>query len=349
MMNLKPLLDADAPLLMAGPCAAESREQVLETADALRKEGVQVFRAGVWKPRTRPGGFEGVGVEALDWLAEAKSLYSIKIATEVATPEHVRAALKAGVDILWIGARTSSDPFAVQQIADFLRGHDIPVLVKNPISADLELWQGALERLYNAGVRRLGAIHRGFSTHESRYRNAPHWAVPIELKRRIPSLTMLADPSHMGGARELVGPISRQAMELGFDGLMIESHLRPDAALSDAAQQITPAELKVVLQALRAPRTDRQTDAELSDLRGRIDALDAQLLELLSRRLEVGRVIGQYKRKNKMPVLQAARYDELLRRRVQAGSTLGLEPAFVEWLLRAIHEESIRQQLDDLE
>ena len=254
-MEIEPLtfpgVDPKRPMIIAGPCSAESREQVLKTASELAARGVKIFRAGIWKPRTKPGGFEGIGVEGLPWMKQVKQETGMLVATEVATPAHVFEALKAGIDILWVGARTVTNPFAMQELADALKGVDIPILVKNPVNPDLELWVGAIERLYNAGLRRLGVIHRGFSSYEKKiYRNAPLWHIPIELRRRYPNLTIFCDPSHIGGKRELVAPISQQALDLNFDGLIIESHCDPDSALSDAAQQVTPEVLDYTLQLL---------------------------------------------------------------------------------------------------
>ena len=245
MKDLQPILlpgmSTDRPLIIAGPCSAETEEQVMATALELSKNGIPVFRAGIWKPRTKPGGFEGVGVEGLPWLQRVKAETGMFVGTEVATAKHIEEALKHGIDILWIGARTSANPFAMQEIADALQGVDVPVLVKNPVNPDIELWIGAMERLYNAGIRKLGAIHRGFSTYDKKiYRNLPQWNIPIELRRRYPNLPIICDPSHIGGKRELIAPLCQQAMDLGFDGLMIESHCNPDKAWSDAAQQLTP-------------------------------------------------------------------------------------------------------------
>ena len=279
---LLPGVDAQRPIVIAGPCSAESEEQVLETARGLASKGIKIFRAGIWKPRTKPGGFEGIGVPGLAWLKKVKEETGMYVMTEVATKDHVFEALKAGVDMLWIGARTTVNPFAVQEIADALKGVDIPVLVKNPVNPDLELWIGAFERLYGAGLRRLAAIHRGFSSYDKKiYRNLPLWHIPIELRRRMPSLPIFCDPSHMGGTRELVAPLSQQAMDLSFDGLMIESHCNPDNALSDAKQQITPDVLDYVLNVL-VIRESNQTTENLTALRRQIDGIDEQLLELSS-------------------------------------------------------------------
>lgn len=343
-----PEIAAQRPTIIAGPCSAETEEQVLATARALAADGIRIFRAGVWKPRTKPGGFEGVGIEALAWLRRVKRETGMYVATEVATAEHAAAALDAGIDLLWLGARTTANPFAVQEVADALRGRDLPVLVKNPVSPDLELWIGAIERIYNAGIRRIGAIHRGFSSiDKSLYRNHPLWAVPIELHRRIPALPIFCDPSHIGGKRELIAPLSQQAMDLGFDGLIIESHCMPDCAWSDKAQQVTPDALAYITRNL-VIRDQTITTESLTELRSQIDKLDDELLELLTRRMRVSRDIGQYKKEHNMPVLQARRYEELLERRAGQAEQMGMDREFMRTVLQAIHEESIRQQMEVL-
>ena len=276
-----PGIDTKRPIVIAGPCSAESEEQVLETARGLAAKGVKLFRAGIWKPRTKPGGFEGVGAPGLQWLKKVKEETGMYVSTEVATRAHVEEALKAGIDLLWIGARTTVNPFAVQEIADALKGVDIPVLIKNPVNPDLELWIGAIERIYGAGIHRIGVIHRGFSSYDKKiYRNLPLWHIPIELRRRMPELQIFCDPSHIGGKRELIAPLCQQAMDLSFDGLIVESHCNPDCALSDASQQITPDVLDYVLNLL-VIRNETQTTENLSQLRNQIDEIDEQLLELL--------------------------------------------------------------------
>ena len=343
-----PGVDPRRPLVIAGPCSAETEEQVMETARALAAEGFHIYRAGLWKPRTKPGGFEGVGTAGIAWLQRVKRETGMYTATEVATREHVAAALKGGIDLLWIGARTAANPFAMQEIADALRGVDVPVLVKNPVSPDLELWIGAIERIYNAGIRRIGAIHRGFSSIDKNlYRNHPLWAVPIELHRRIPALPIFCDPSHIGGKRELIAPLSQQAMDLGFDGLIIESHCLPDCAWSDKAQQVTPDALAYITRNL-VIRDQTITTESLTELRSQIDKLDDELLELLTRRMRVSRDIGQYKKEHNMPVLQARRYEELLERRAGQAEQMGMDREFMRTVLQAIHEESIRQQMEVL-
>lgn len=340
-----PNISSDRPIVIAGPCSAESREQVLKTAEELSRYGVKIFRAGIWKPRTKPGGFEGMGTVALPWLREVKEKFGMFVSTEVANREHVFEAVKAGIDILWIGARTAANPFAMQDIADALRGTNIPVLVKNPVNPDLELWCGAIERLVNAGITRVGVIHRGFSTYDQKlYRNLPIWHIPIELRRRYPNITMFCDPSHIGGKRELIAPISQQAMELKFDGLMIESHCNPDEALSDAAQQITPSILDYTIKMLIV-RENAHTTENISILRQQIDEVDDQLLTLLAKRARISTEIGTYKKENKMPVLQPGRYNEILEARAQKGAKMELDKEFVMAIMKLIHEESVRIQL----
>ncbi|WP_308502100.1 bifunctional 3-deoxy-7-phosphoheptulonate synthase/chorismate mutase type II [uncultured Alistipes sp.] len=343
-----PGVDPRRPLVIAGPCSAETEEQVIETARQLAAEGIRIYRAGLWKPRTKPGGFEGVGEQGIPWLQRVKHETGMYTATEVATRQHVEAALRGGVDLLWIGARTAANPFAMQEVADALRGVDVPVLVKNPVSPDLELWIGAIERIHNAGIRRLGAIHRGFTSIDtSLYRNHPMWSLPIELHRRLPRLPLFCDPSHIGGKRELIAPLSQQAMDLGFDGLIIESHCSPDSAWSDKAQQVTPEALAYILRNL-VIRQQSVTTESLNELRARIDKLDDQLLELLARRMRVSRDIGQYKKEHDMAVLQSRRYEELLARRTAQAVELGMDPDFMHTVLQAIHEESVRQQMEIL-
>ncbi len=345
---LFPELDLKRPMLISGPCSAETEGQVLSTAKELAQNGVKIFRAGIWKPRTKPGGFEGIGKQGLEWLRTVKIETGMLTATEVATAEHVYQALKAGVDLLWVGARTTANPFAVQEVADALRGADVPVLVKNPVSPDLELWIGGMERIYNAGIRRMGAIHRGFSTYDKTiYRNVPQWAIPIELRRRLPQIPIICDPSHIGGKRDLVKPISQQAMDLGFDGLMIESHCNPDEAWSDASQQLTPTALKQMMSELII-REGVVTTEDLANLRTQIDELDNALLELLAKRMRVSKEIGIYKKEHNMPVLQTNRYEEILVKRTHDAGSMAMNEDFVKSILRAIHEESVQQQIEIL-
>ena len=352
MTDLQPIffseIESTRPMLIAGPCSAETEEQVLTTAHALAREGVKIFRAGIWKPRTKPGGFEGVGPEGLQWLRRVKEETGMYTATEVATTAHVEAALAAEVDLFWIGARTAANPFAMQEIADALRGVDIPVLVKNPVSPDLELWIGALERIYNAGIRRLGAIHRGFTwVDRSIYRNHPFWTIPIELQRRIPELPLFCDPSHIGGKRELIAPLSQQAMDLGFDGLIVEAHCSPDAAWSDKAQQVEPATMAFIMRNLIL-RTMNTTTDNLNELRHEIDKLDDELIDLLARRMKVSAEIGRYKKAHNMSILQSQRYEEILARRARQAVEMGMDREFMRSVMQAIHEESIRQQQKEI-
>lgn len=336
------------PVIIAGPCSAESREQVLTTAGQLAESGVRIFRAGIWKARTKPGGFEGVGMVGLSWLKEVKERTGMLTATEVAMPFHVREAVKAGIDILWIGARTVTNPFAMQDLADALAGSDLCVLVKNPINPDLDLWIGAIERLYSAGIRKIGAIHRGFSLYGKKiYRNEPIWQIPIELKRRYPELTLFCDPSHIAGKRELVASIAQQALDLKFDGLMIESHCDPDSALSDANQQITPNTLKNLLDRLIIRDDSEKFSEHVFYYRKQIDEIDQSLLILLANRMNVSKSIGKCKKEKNMSVLQSARYNEILELRGKMGEKLGLCKEFVEKIIRLLHEESIREQLEN--
>ncbi len=333
------------PVVIAGPCSAESEEQVLQVATELRERGVAIFRAGIWKPRTRPGSFEGMGKEGLPWLARVKRELGMCITTEVATAEHVEQALSAGVDILWVGARTTANPFAVQEIADALRGCDVPVLVKNPVNPDIELWIGAMERLNNAGITRLGAIHRGFSSYgEKCFRNAPQWQLPLELRRRFPNLPLLCDPSHIAGKRELILSLSQQAMDLNFDGLMVETHCNPYCALSDARQQVTPDELMVILGKL-VHRVAAADNACFQSYREHIDEIDRELMKLLSKRMEIAREIGELKREMGMMVFQPMRYNEIMERYVKFCADGRLEVDALREIFEIIHSESIRQQL----
>ena len=348
-LELSPLalpgIEQTRPLVIAGPCSAETEEQVMDTAKQLANNGIKIFRAGVWKPRTKPGGFEGKGIEALPWMQRVKAETGMLLATEVATPEHVEAALQAGIDILWVGARTTANPFSVQAIADALKGTDVPVFVKNPVNPDIELWTGALLRLNNAGIKRLGAIHRGFSSVDSKlYRNPPMWHLPIELKRRFPALPLICDPSHMGGRRDLIAPLSQQAMDLGFEGLMIESHCNPDCAWSDAKQQVLPEVLDFILDRL-VVREEMEVTESITQLRKQIDELDNQLMDLLTKRMRVSREIAEYKKLHNMTVVQTTRYSEILDKRATQGSLCGMSPDFIRDIYEHIHEESVRQQL----
>ena len=335
--------------VIAGPCSAENEQCIIDTASGVKQAGATLFRAGLWKPRTRPGSFEGVGATGLPWLRKAKSKTGLKFITEVARAEHVLSAVRGGCDGLWIGARTTANPFAVQEIADTLKELrvDIPVLIKNPVNPDLDLWIGAIERFYNSGIRKLGAIHRGFSRYgDTSYRNPPIWAIPIELRRRFPDLPMFHDPSHCGGQRNLIGELSQQALDLGFDGLMIESHSDPDMALSDSQQQITPNELRSIIQSLLV-RKNKSEPVSLADLRSKIDILDSELISILSQRMEICRNIGELKLKYGMPVIQQERYSKLLSERIEEGSgegILGID--FLRNIFSSIHEESVQIQLE---
>ncbi len=342
--------EINRPFLIAGSCSAETEEQVLKTATELAKIGkVDVFRAGIWKPRTRPNFFEGVDLKGLAWLKKVKKETGLPVATEVANAKHVYEALKFGVDILWIGARTSASPFAIQEIADALYGIDVPVLIKNPINPDLELWIGAIERIYNAGIRKIGVIHRGFSNYEKTiYRNLPQWQIPIDIKSRFPDIPIINDPSHMGGNTNLLYELSQQAMDLNFDGLMIESHVNPNEALSDANQQITPNELVELLNRLiiRNPVIDNSKLLDkLGDLRNTIDILDDQILVSLEQRMKISEKIGDYKKKNKITILQNIRWEEIINNIIQKGKSKGLSKELINKIFKAIHQESISHQV----
>ena len=348
------LFDKRPLKVIAGPCSAETREQVLQTAAGLAQAGIRVLRAGLWKPRTYPGSFEGVGADGLEWLCEARREHGFKIITEVASAKHVAQCLAAGVDLVWIGARTTANPFLVQEIADALEGADIPVLVKNPISPDLDLWVGALERLNRAGLKKLGVIHRGFTTFEKKqYRNDPQWQIAIELRSMFPSLPFFVDPSHIAGQREYVREISQRSLDLGFDGLMIESHCSPETALSDADQQLTPHQLQ---ELLTTQLTVRNADSDspqwkenIDNLRARIDLIDEAILSALSSRMEVSRQIGQYKKDNNIAILQTSRWDAVLAKVIEKGKECGLSEKFVTSLFNTIHEESVESQNQILE
>lgn len=337
-------------LIIGGPCSAESPDQILATAKHLLDNGVHIMRAGVWKPRTRPNSFEGKGHEALRWLAEVKKQTAIKVAIEVASPQHLEAALSYGVDIVWLGARTTVNPFLVQDIASSLKGVKIPVLVKNPINPDIALWQGALERISNAGVTQLAAVHRGFSNYQkSKFRNSPAWQIPIQLKSNFPTLPLICDPSHIAGNRNLIGEISQKALDLGYDGLMVETHPSPDAALSDAEQQLSLDQFSELLQQLRFSErhsNDALFISQLEDLREKIDYLDEELIEILALRKELIERIGDYKKENNVTVFQLERWNEIRNSRPEWGSTKGLSPEFIHSIYRTIHDESIRVQTE---
>lgn len=353
-LDLIPLYDwgmftEPRPSVIAGPCSAETQEQVMETAKGLKDLGINVYRAGIWKPRTHPGSFEGVGAEGLRWMQQAKKEYGLKISTEVASEKHVFECLKFGVDLVWLGARTTANPFLVQEIADALKDTDIPVLVKNPVNPDLDLWIGALERLNRAGIRKLGVIHRGFSTFEKiKYRNDPQWQVAVELRSRFPQLPFFVDPSHLGGSKEYIREISQRSLDLGFEGLMIESHCNPSCALSDAKQQLTPDELRDMLYNQIHVR-DNDSDSpqwkeNIDQLRAKIDIIDENILYALGSRMKISRQIGEYKRDNNIAILQTSRWDAVLAKVVEKGREYGLSEKFLNDVFNAIHEASVETQ-----
>jgi chorismate mutase len=336
------------PLVIAGPCSAETEDQVLKIAHELKNSDVSIYRAGIWKPRTRPGGFEGVGEIGLKWLKKAKEETGMLIATEVATANHVKLALEYDVDVLWIGARTTANPFAVQEIADALQGTDKIVLIKNPVNPDLALWLGGIERLYNANIKKLGVIHRGFSSYEkTKYRNIPEWQIPIELQHRFPDLPLICDPSHITGNRDMIQKVSQQALNLNFDGLIIETHIDPDNAWSDAAQQVTPDMLKKMFIDLKMRKKDESSvnyNNKLENLRLQIDEVDAKILDILSKRMLIVDEIGKLKKEHNVAVLQNNRWVNMLDRIVEEGVSKGLSEDFIISLFKAIHQESINHQ-----
>ena len=339
---------ASRPFLIAGPCSAETEEQVLAVAHELAPLGIDLFRAGVWKPRTRPGAFEGNGASALPWLRRVKAETGLRTTIEVANANQVYEALKFGVDVLWVGARTTVNPFSVQEIADALRGVDVPVLIKNPVNPDLDLWIGAIERIRNAGVTQVGAIHRGFSAYaKSKFRNAPYWEIPIELRRRMPELPLICDNSHICGNRDDLLEVAQQALDLNYDGLMTEVHCTPDQAWSDAKQQITPftyGELAGRLIVRRETTDNADFLENLENLRHKIDEVDLELFNLLARRMRLAEDIGRYKRRNNISILQTARWNEILEKAFAQGQARGLSDEFVEKYLTAVHQESISHQ-----
>lgn len=338
------------PLIIAGPCSAETEEQVHETVRRIAKEGyAHVIRAGVWKPRTRPGAFEGMGEPALKWLADIKKETGIPVAVEVATPQHIELSLKYGVDVLWIGARTTVNPFNVQDLADALKGVDVPVLIKNPVNPDLALWVGAFERIAGAGIKKLGAIHRGFSNaQETKYRNSPMWQIAVEMKTLFPQLPMIGDPSHMAGKRAYLHELAQRAMDLNYDGMIIESHRNPDEAWSDASQQLTPEALGEMLHSLEYRKATYGSDfqTELEKLRQKVDNIDRELMEVLAARMSLVERLGEYKRDNNVAVLQLDRWKEVHKTRADWAKSLNLYPELVEELFKLIHMESIRKQTE---
>lgn len=341
------------PLMIAGPCSAESEQQVLSIAKFLKKTGkVNLYRAGIWKPRTRPGSFSGAGVKALKWLEMVKSEHNLRVTVEVASPKHVEACLKHGIDVLWIGARTVSNPFSVDELTQALKGVDIPVMIKNPLSPDIDLWTGAVERIYSSGIRKIAAIHRGFSPFErTLYRNTPKWEIPIELRQRINTLPVFCDPSHIAGRADLVADVSQKAMDLNMSGLMIEVHPNPSKALSDSAQQLDYKAFSKLLSGLiiRKPTTNNKRFLnQLEELRHKIDSIDHQLVDLIAARMDVSEKMGEYKCRNNVTILQMERWLEILRTRTEQGMVLGLEKTFIEEVLKLLHQESIRIQTDKM-
>jgi len=339
------------PFIIAGPCSAETEEQVMETVEALGKTGkIDAIRAGIWKPRTRPGTFEGIGNVGLKWIKDAGEKVGLPVSVEVANAKHVYESLKHGVEILWVGARTTVNPFAVQEIADALQGVDIPVMVKNPVNTDLELWIGAIERIRKAGIKQIIAIHRGFSTYEqSKYRNKPYWEIPIELKRRMPELPIICDPSHICGSREYLQHVSQKAIDLNFDGLMIETHRDPDSAWSDAKQQLTPNKLSEMIDSLvlrKLSTSDKDFNEHLEDLRIKIDKFDHKIIDILGERMKIVEEIGICKKENNITILQPGRWDEIVKDRLEAGSKKGLSEDLINQLFQTVHQASISKQTE---
>lgn len=354
--SLKPLFGGETlpprPIIIAGPCSVESAGQISDAAHFLATEGIKYLRAGIWKPRTLPGSFEGIGARGLKWLVKAAAANDMIPLTEIANSAHLKAALRAGIRNFWIGARTSTNPFAVQEIADELSRLDISlkdsltILVKNPVNPDIDLWIGAIRRIFSSGIKRLGAIHRGFSAYgEKTFRNRPEWRIPIELKRRIPSLPVICDPSHIAGRRGLVEVVARRAVEMDFDGLMIESHCRPEEALSDSEQQLSPTDLGKLLRSLRNRNNDSGAVSCLNACREEIDNIDSEIIALLSRRMEVAREIGSMKRRESIPVVQPERYKALMEERIEEATRFNLSPEFLRRIFSIIHDESVTQQL----
>ncbi|MDX2135792.1 MAG: bifunctional 3-deoxy-7-phosphoheptulonate synthase/chorismate mutase type II [Saprospiraceae bacterium] len=347
-MSFKPIFESDRPVLVAGPCSAETESQVLEAARALAPQGVHLFRAGIWKPRTRPGAFEGVGAAGLPWLRKVRQETGMRVTTEVATAQHVAAALAHEIDVLWIGARTTVNPFSVQEIADALRGTDVPVLVKNPVNPDFKLWIGAIERLYKAGVRKVAAVHRGFSSYgDSRYRNVPRWQIAIDLMQTFPDMEVICDISHICGRRDILGETAQKALDLNFDGLMVEVHPTPDQAWSDAAQQITPdrfAFLTHGLQRRNVSTDDPEFLSRLDNCRTEIDEIDEEVIQLIARRMHLVRQIGAVKREKNVTVLQPERFRKLKEALIARGEKNELSAEFISLFLEAVHQESINQQ-----
>lgn len=341
-------IGSDKPLIMAGPCSAETEEQLFETARSLKEMNISIIRAGIWKPRTRPNNFEGVGIEGLRWAQQVKKALGVKIAIEVATPAHVFEALKHNIDIIWIGARSTANPFTVQEIANALSGMDIPVFIKNPVNPDLSLWLGAIERIANAGITRIGAIHRGFSSFQkSKYRNVPMWQIPLELKSKFPKMPMICDPSHISGVRDWIFEVSQRALDLDYDGLIIESHRDPQNAWSDASQQLTPTQLGEMLTKLKTRRSTSENPEfidRLEDLRDQIDNIDREIFEAVAARMRIVDRIGYYKKENNVTVFQVNRWKEISDNRKQWAKALNLNEEFMEEFFKLIHDASIRRQ-----
>ncbi|WP_167615978.1 chorismate mutase [Maribellus sediminis] len=339
------------PLLISGPCSLETEKQALDTARLLAKDKrVFVYRGGVWKPRTRPGSFEGVGSIGLEWLKKVREETGLPVGTEVANAQHTEEALKAGLDVLWIGARSTASPFVVQEIADVLKGSDAVVMIKNPVNPDVQLWMGAVERVHQAGIKNIVAIHRGFTPFsDTKYRNYPNWKTVIELRRNVPNLPIICDPSHIAGKREYLYEISQKAFDMGMEGLMVESHIDPSCALSDAGQQLTPADLGKMLDKLvirYETANNPEFETRLDMLRSRIDAIDSELLEMLSSRVEIVKEIGKYKKENNVTALQINRWSQLMENRINVGNSLNLDETFVKILFQLIHEDSVRMQTE---
>mgnify|MGYP000014354331 FL=1 len=332
--------------LILGPCSAETHSQVLQTAEGLQGLPLSYFRAGIWKPRTQPGAFEGIGDIGLEWLVDVRNTYGYKICTEVATAEHVKAVITHQIDMVWIGARSTVNPFTVQEIAEALQGSGIPVMVKNPVNPDLKLWIGAIERLERHDIKVIGAIHRGFSVYQkTKYRNNPHWQIAIDFKQERPDIPLIMDPSHIGGRAALIAPLAQQALDLHYDGLMIETHCDPSAALTDAKQQISPAELHDLFMALEPRSQNERIEHDLSELRDKLSIVDDALIELLQERMALSKQIGIFKRTHNTPILQVQRWEETLKTSVEKGLLSGLSQEFTEQFIKMLHEESIRIQL----
>ena len=333
------------PKIIAGPCSAESREQILNTASQLSSESIDFFRAGIWKPRTRPGAFEGIGHEGLNWMTEVKEKFKLKICTEVASPEHVEAVLKKGFDMVWIGARSTANPFTVQEISEALKGVKIPVMIKNPTNPDLKLWIGALERMMNGGIEDLSAIHRGFSVYEKNlYRNNPNWQIALDLKKELPNIPLLCDPSHISGRRHLIHNISQKAMDLDYDGLMIETHCNPNQALTDKKQQLTPDELFELLSSLKLRSRKEFMDEQLRDFRMNLSEIDSDIIALLKKRMDISEQIGSYKKELNMVIFQKSIWEKAFKENVQNALDVELSEEFASQLFKLIHQESIVKQ-----